>query len=214
MEFIPPTLVARENELQEITDYVVNTPFSTENLWVSGNAGLGKTLTCKFFATKVEKEKLGKAFYMGCEKSIRNSIDKVRTHYHLPIARRDISASTFASAVLEAFPNTKYFFIIDEPDKAYAKRDIANFVHCLWNYLIDEHCKFSFLFISKFDVVRAGKIFPADTLSRLQLKSVIFPVYDAPEIVAILRQRLDHVMDSYKYGLPTSRHPSISYDTS
>jgi Cdc6-like AAA superfamily ATPase len=202
LEWVPQTLVARENELQEIRDYVVNTPFSTENLWVSGKAGLGKTLTCKFLASQIERDHIGKTFYMICEKSIRNSIDKVRTHYHLPMSRRDISASTFASAVLEAFPSMKYFFIIDEPDKAYAKRDIANFIHSLWNYLIDEHCKFSFLFISKFDMAHARKIFPTDTLSRLQLKELPFSPYDAPEIVAILKQRLDYVVQSYKYDLP------------
>jgi hypothetical protein len=34
LEFIPTTLVARDKQLKEIEEYVVNTPYSTENVWI------------------------------------------------------------------------------------------------------------------------------------------------------------------------------------
>jgi Cdc6-like AAA superfamily ATPase len=139
---------------------------------------------------------------MACEKSMRNSINKVRHQYHLPMTEREISGTGFANAIMELYPERKYYFIIDEPDKVYAKRDITGFVHSLWNYLIEQNARFSFIFVSKVDVSKAADLFQAtDTLSRLQLKPLIFPVYDAKEIVAILKQRLDLVVDSYKYDL-------------
>jgi Cdc6-like AAA superfamily ATPase len=204
LEFMPSKLVGRDKQLKELTDIVVNTAFSNENVWIEGNPGLGKTLTAKFFGNQINKTNSGKALYMACEKSIKNSIDKVRLRYDLPLSKRDISSNGFANSVLKAFPNQKYYFIIDEPDKAYAKRDIANFVHCVWNFLIEESAEFSFIFVSKYSLARIHKVFPLDakdTLSRLQLKPIIFPIYDAPEIVTILRQRLDLIMDNRKYDL-------------
>jgi Cdc6-like AAA superfamily ATPase len=202
LEFIPTTLVARDKQLKEIENIVVNTAYSSENIWISGGPGLGKTLTVRFFAKHVMEERHEPAFYMACEKSMRNSIDKVRHQYHLPMTQRELSGTGFGAAIIKRYPNLKYYFIIDEPDKVYAKVDITGFVHSLWNYLIEENAKFSFIFVSKLDVSKAASLFQAkDTMSRLQLKPIIFPVYDAKEIVAILRQRLDLVIDNYKYDL-------------
>lgn len=204
LEFVPSTLVARENQLEELRKLVVASTFSNENAWVCGGPGLGKTLTVKFLANEIDQKRLGKSFYMLCEKSIRNAINRVRVRYHLPTPKRDISASSLAQAMLKAYPDQRYYIIIDEPDKAYAKRDITNFVHCLWNVLIDENAQFSFIFVSKYDLTRTATIFgdnAADTISRLQLKPIIFPVYSAPEIVTILRQRLDLIMKPYQYDV-------------
>lgn len=202
LEFIPTILVARDKQLKEIEDIVVNTTYSSENVWVSGRSGLGKTLTARFFAKRVTEQQHDPAFYMACEKSMRNSINKVRHQYHLPMTEREISGTGFANAIMELYPSRKYYFIIDEPDKVYAKRDITGFVHSLWNYLIEQNARFSFIFVSKVDMSKAPNLFQAtDTLSRLQLKPIIFPEYEAKEIVAILRQRLDLVVDTYKYDM-------------
>lgn len=199
---MPKTLVGRTEQLADV-DKLLDSEYSNENLWIEGGTGLGKTTTLKFFIAKVNHNGTGRAFYIPCEKSMKNSIDRVRISARLPLAKRDISSTGFAQAVMKAFPNQRYFFVIDEPDKVYAKRDISNFIHCLWNLLIDGGCKFNFIFISKYSITRMmSKVFPSeadDTFSRLQPKSIIFPVYTVPEIVAILQQRLD--LQNVRYDL-------------
>ena len=89
-------------------------------------------------------------------------------------------------------------FIIDEPQKARNMKDVDSFIFSLYQTFLGK-AKFCFIFLSQMRYENASRSFAEDTLSRLQLKPMIFTMYDAPQIVSILKQRLDYALKPEAY---------------
>jgi Cdc6-like AAA superfamily ATPase len=191
-DFKPPRLLFRDKQLQEIFRFATKNSLP-ENLWIEGEPGLGKTLTCRFFADEVEARSLGKVFYLNCERSIRKVMENLKITYNLPVAKKDVSPSTLAMAILREYQDADLIvFIIDEPEKAYSFKDVDAFVHTLYNTMLGKK-DFSIIFASKILYTKARRLFHRDTLSRLQLHPIVFPMYDVPQIVEIVKQRLQYM---------------------
>ena len=201
-EFIPNQIIARTEQLNEIFKLTI-IPYTNSNLWIEGDQGLGKTLIVRdFFAKEVENRTLGKIFYIYCEASFRSALADMCRAMNLHIPYRQIGAGSIAYEVLKTYPECpRYIFVIDEPEKIYksAVKDIADFVHALYNHLLVAQKPFNILFISRENKNKASRTFSADTLSRLKLQGVIFPCYTSPQITEILKQRLDISLEPDQY---------------
>jgi Cdc6-like AAA superfamily ATPase len=198
-EYQPPQLIVRDAELAQIKDYVEGQDL---NVWVEGKPGLGKTLTCKFYMQDLERERRAKVFFVRADASFKDAVYNAQKYYGLTIPRREICGTRFAEEFTKKFLDAeRYVFLIDEPERVWATRDIAGFIHTFYNTMLDLHKKFNIMFVSgRINLKRVERTFPEETISRLRLQSVIFSAYHVPQILAIFKQRLPLVIkDSSQY---------------
>jgi len=192
----PPVLLFRDEQLREMFQLTVEAGIP-HNLWLQGEQGLGKTLTCQFFADEIEARGLGKAFFLKCERSMRSAMMKLKERHRLNISGKFLSPSTIASAALSQAPDGLLAFIIDEPENAYSLNDVLHFAHTVYNSLVDESARFTIIFASRMLFVKAAKILRVD--SRLKAYPISFPPYSEGQIWQILKQRLDIALKEGAY---------------
>jgi Cdc6-like AAA superfamily ATPase len=196
-DFQPPVLLYRDEQLQRMLQ--LTTSGYPENLWLEGDKGLGKTLTCKHFASELEARGMGKAFFMQCTYSLGKSMEKMRDDYHLDISKRSLSPSSIASAIVKKYPQAPLItLIIEEPEECRSWRDIRRFTHALYNALLEQcgRLKFNICFTSRVLYVNALKELEGEHDSRLQLRPMLFPAYNEEQIVGILKQRLTYAFEN------------------
>ena len=187
-DYKPPVLLFRDEQLRQMFQMTVEARIP-HNLWLQGEQGLGKTLTCQFFADEVEARGLGKVFFLRCERSMRNAMMKLCERYRLNISKKFLSPSAIASAALEQTPDGLLAFVIDEPESSYSLKDVVSFAHTLYNTLVDESARFAIIFASRMLFIKAARILSAD--SRLKAYPISFAPYSEGQIRQILRQRLE-----------------------
>ena len=185
-------LIERDAELQLIREYVENKDL---NVWVEGKPGVGKTHTARFYAKQSGLENGVRVIYVHADASIKDAVCHGQKAYGLQIPRKEICGTRFAEEFVKTYPDAdRYVLIIDEPERVWARRDVATFVHTYYDAMLSSHKAFNIVFVSgRINLQKAESFFPRETLSRLQLKSVIFSVYNVRQIIQILEQRLAYV---------------------
>jgi len=200
-DFEPPILLYRDEQLQRMLQ--LTTSGYPENLWLEGDKGLGKTLTCRYFAKELEARGIGKTFFLQCSRSLGKSMEMMRDQYHLNIPKRSLSPSSIATAIAKQHPQFPLItFVIEEPEECRSWNDIRHFVHSLYNALLNQRgrLRFSICFTSRVLFTNAIRELEDRYDSRLQLSPIIFPAYSEEQVVGILKQRLTYALeDSSKY---------------
>jgi Cdc6-like AAA superfamily ATPase len=198
-EFKPPKLLYRDEQLQKMMSLVYERGLP-ENLWLEGEKGLGKTLTCRCFADEVQARGNNRVFIMRCERSIKMSLENMCEVYRVHVPKKRLSPSSVARKIVEDNPNVDLLvFIIDEPEEVHPFNEVAHFTHSLYNALSDLREKFGFrfsiCFASRILYINAVRLMEGRRDSRLGLRPVSFPPYNADQIVGILRQLLSIMFD-------------------
>lgn len=189
----PPTLLHRDKELRQILRFTVELP-APQNLWIEGEKGLGKTLTCKFFAQEVKARNAGAVVYIQCGSSFNQSAKAAceREGVHVPF--RALNPYGIVSTLLKQRPGeAAYYFVIDDPERVRDTRSIDNFVRDVYNILNYHGKRHAVLMVTRMSLKRAYSVFEvlkAD--SRLHPTPIIFQPYSAGEIVQIFKQRLHY----------------------
>lgn len=170
-----------------------------QSMWGQGDKGFGKTLTAKCFVDEVQARGVALCFYFDWEHKLTKTLEGVNEKYGLDIPSYTLSASSIARKIIETTsPNQLLVFLIDEPQKAWSIKDVDDTVFRLYQAFLGQR-KASFIFLSQLRYRLVEKHFSPDTLSRLQLKPIIFGAYDVPQMVDILKQRLDLMLKPEQY---------------
>lgn len=196
-DFKPPKLLHRDEQLQKMLWSTIESGIP-ENLWLEGGKGLGKTLTCKCFADEVEARGICKVFFLQCEKSMKRALESMCSIYNLPVSTRGTSPSSVALAAHKIYRDVPILtFIIEEPESASSLPNMGSFVHVLYNTLLNVRgrLRFNICFTSRLLYAVAEREFECEKDSRLGLKPIIFNTYGVPQIIDILKQRLDLMFD-------------------
>jgi len=192
-EWNPPFLLHRDKELRKILHFTIESPIP-ENLWIEGAKGLGKTLTCKFFAQEVKARNAGVVFYISCGPSFNQALKTAFEKEGVHIPMRMLSTYGAVSTLLKQLPSEKpYYFIIDDPEHVRDPRSIDDFVRDAYNILTWEGKKYAILIVTRISLKKAYSVYEvlkAD--SRLHPIPIIFQPYNAAEIAQILKQRLHY----------------------
>ncbi len=196
-EYKPPKLLHREEQLRKMMKLVYESELP-ENLWLEGDKGLGKTLTCKFFADEVQARGNNLVLTLRCRRSIRKALENMCRAYGIEVSKKWLSPSAVVRKVLEDRPNIDLLvFIIDEPEEAYRFSEVYHFAHDLYNSLVDARERFGFrwsiCFASRILYVKAVRLLEGEKDSRLGLRPVVFPAYNADQIVDIMKLLLDEM---------------------
>lgn len=190
-DWIPPKLLHREDELRQMLEHAAETSLPS-NLWVEGAKGLGKTLTCKFFAEEVVAKALGTPFYIQCEPSFTNSLRRVYVEKGIKVRQRDVSPSWFADVVLRAFPDERmFYFIIDDPETVKDLRVVDGFIRHIYNVMTSRGRQFSIIVVTRMSLTYAERVMESlKSDSRLRPIPIVFKPYNVSEMTNILKQRL------------------------
>jgi len=196
-DFKPPTLLYRNEQLQELFNLCLH-PIPG-HVWCQGNKGLGKTLTARVFADEVETRENSKCYFFEWQSSLKRTLETINAKYNFKIPNYTLGASTIARKIIdETSKDDLVCIIIDEPQKAHFMRDVDNTAFQFYQAFLGKR-RFSLIFLSQMRYAVARRYFSPDTLSRLQLKPIIFPSYTIPEIVEILKQRLTYMLEPDQY---------------
>jgi Cdc6-like AAA superfamily ATPase len=192
----PPTLLYRDKELRQILHLTVEAPVPN-NLWIEGEKGLGKTLTCQFFAQEVEARGAGAVFYVQCGSSFIQSLRMAceREGVHVPF--RNLNPLGVVSAVLKKSPNlTTYYWVIDDPERVRDPRSLNDFVRDAYNVFNQQGKRHAILIATRMSLKKAYAFL--DVLksdSRLHPQPLIFQPYGVDEMVKIFEQRLHYAFE-------------------
>jgi Cdc6-like AAA superfamily ATPase len=189
----PPTLLYRDKELAQMLNYTTEAPIPC-NLWIEGEKGLGKSLTCKFFCQEVEARGRGTAFYIQCGSSFKSSIKEICEKRGLRVTFRDLNPIGVVKSILKWRPEEDTFFlIIDDPERVRDTRAVDDFIRDAYDTFLNNGRRHATIVASRLSVRKASEIFEClRSDSRLHPTPIVFRPYTTEEIVQILRQRLHY----------------------
>jgi Cdc6-like AAA superfamily ATPase len=195
----PPALLFRNIQLQQMLELSAK-PLPS-NMHLQGDPGLGKTLTTRFFRDEIEASGMGACFHIEVEHKISDTLKNLKARYHFDIPDYTLSAPTITAEILKETDKKKLVcLIVDEPKKAHSLRDVDSMLFSFYQAFLG-HRKLSIIMVSQMIHSSLRHHFSRDTLSRLRLKPILFPSYDVPEIVKILKQRLTYMLDESQYDV-------------
>lgn len=192
----PPILLHREKELRCMLGLTVESQMPC-NLWVEGAKGLGKTLTCRFFAGEVRARGAGKPFYIQCGTSLNKSIEVACSREGIRLKQRELNPMGFINAILKAFPEEKaYYLILDDPENVKDIRTVDGFIRDAYNTLTNAGKKFAIIVVTRMSMKYAERVMRVlGSDSRLNPYPLVFNSYSVPEITNILEQRLNFAFE-------------------
>jgi len=199
-EYKPSKLMFRDKQLQQLIKCATH-PAPT-NAYLQGGRGFGKTLTTKFFEDEVTARGLGNVFRIQWDSSRKEALRQTSLDYGLAIPAYRLGAFALAREFAErTAPEGVIAVVIDEPEKAFNMREVASFIHSFHNIMVNSlHRRFSIIIASRMIYPWFRKNLPDDTLSRFGIvEPTFFAPYNAPQIVEILKQRLDIMFDDKPY---------------
>lgn len=172
------------------------------NYWVYGDAGLGKTLTCRYFGREVEARGLGKTYYLPIKE--RQSLRKALFNFALSemLPGRTGLKQLLTQLITRDNP-ARVFFIIDDYQniQPWSKPYFDGFLFGLYEHLtellpfneLNIPQRFSIIIISQINPRNIPNYLSESVQSRLQLRTLSFGPYSAFELVEIFQQRLNYV---------------------
>jgi len=198
-DYKPPVLLFRDEHLKrmlELTTFPI-----PANIWVQGDKGLGKTLTARFLSAEIEARRIGKCYYVECQKTFTATLKELRDNYKFKIPTYVLSPATITRKIVEQTEKDDLVCLIfDEPRKAMQIKDFDNGLYWFYNSFLGKR-KLSIIILSQIRFPVIHRIFASDTLSRMRFKPILFENYDVPQIVEILKQRLQIMLDPNQYEL-------------
>lgn len=201
LDYKPPTLLHRDEQFKEMFNLITH-PIP-HNVWAQGDAGRGKSLTARFLKDEIEARGIGKCFLFEWESSYVKALQRMNERYNLQIPKYALSPSQIATKIIKLTKEDDLVcIIVDEPQKAHFMKDVDNTVFSLFQTFQGQR-RCSFVVLSQIRYALVRKYFAPDTLSRLQLKPILFGHYDVPEIADILEQRLHYALESGQYDYKT-----------
>jgi Cdc6-like AAA superfamily ATPase len=198
-DYKPPLLLFRAEQLNAM--FKLATHPVPSNIYIQGDHGLGKTLTTRFFRDEIEASGAGKCYHIEVKHKIVDTLKDMKSRCGFEVPDYMLSPSSLTEEILrESEKEDLICLIIDEPQKAHSMQDIN---HMIFDFYQDffEKRKLSIIIVSQMIFSILPQHLLPDTLSRLQLKPILFPNYDVPEIVEILKQRLHYMLDESQYEL-------------
>ena len=196
----PPVLLVRDREFKILFDNANANP--SFHFWITGNEGSGKTLTATFLSSEIDAQAIGNSYLISCSRSPKDTIKNFCEEQKIKPTTSETEA--FRTLIKRDKPN-KAFIIFDDYQKVIpqAKKFFDNIIFNIYEYLQKQSVQGTFLIISQIPFDRKEEYFKADTLSRLQLKPLIFSNYSEGELFKIIKQRLDYSLysfDQYEEG--------------
>lgn len=198
-DFKPTALLFRNEQYTEMLKLALHPIPSC--MWCQGDKGLGKTLTTRFFSDEVHAKGAGKCYYVDWKSKLTKTLEDLNVRYAFGIPNYALGVSTIAQKIIQTTRESDTIcIIIDEPLKAHHIGDVDATVFDLYQTFLNKR-KLSIIFLSQMRLSVALKTFSPDTISRLQLKPIIFPQYNITEIVQILNQRLNLMLSTEQYDI-------------
>ena len=185
----PNKLLIRDKQLNTLLDKC--TRKFPENFWITGDRGLGKTLTAELFCQRIEGSYLITFRSHIFRETMR---DFALTHGIIP--RSTDHPITLMMKVFEKEGYDKIVIFMDDVDKLgrYLRRDFGVYLHDLYDRLQETYGdNFSINIITTRPYQESFKIIKGLAESRLKLKPLLFPRYSKKEIVTLLNQRLQYI---------------------
>jgi Cdc6-like AAA superfamily ATPase len=186
--WIPNELLIRNKELQILNENSKdNFP---QNLWIYGDKGLGKSLTTRIFSQMNQN-----VFVLNCtSQSFKDSVKRFCLSHNV-IPRSDESPVTQLINVVANITPSELTICFDDVDKLgrYLKRDFGPYLHDLYDRLMEKNIKFSINVITTADYEDVNKFLSSPAQSRLKFKPLKFHRYTSPEIITLLKQRLQYI---------------------
>jgi len=196
-EYKPPTLLYRNVQLEKMLNYATH-PLPS-NMFGQGDKGLGKTLTARIFSDEVEARGIGKCYYVKWQRKLTSTLKDLNDNYTLKIRGYTLSTAEICHAIInQTDKNDLCCLIIDEPQNAYSWKDVDRAIFDFYEHFLGQR-KFCLIMLSQVRFLTLSQYFAPDTMSRLRLKPILFPSYDAPEIVEIVKQRLQYMLEPNQY---------------
>ena len=195
-DWSPPTLLYRDKELREILRLTVEAP-APSNLWIEGGKGLGKTLTCQFFAQEAKARGAGVVFYVQCGSSLNQSLKRACEREGVRVPYRNLNPLGVVSAALKQHPSSKaYYWVIDDPERVRDTRSLSDFIRDAYNIFNQHGKRYAMLIVTRMSLKKAYtylEVFKED--SRLHPAPIIFQPYGVDEMIKIFEQRLHYAFE-------------------
>jgi len=190
-EWTPPKLLIRDRQLTQLFNNY-NSPIK-ENFWISGQRGLGKTLTAKIFSKMTSN-----TFILECTNpSFKKNVMNFAMRHGIKPKAFDSVISLILEPMIERLSSEgKVTLFIDDIDRlggGIVKRDFSTYLASLYDQLLSITDQFSIHIISTKPITFAEKSLSDWCMSRLKFKSLFFPRYSKNEIKQLLQQRLQYI---------------------
>ena len=177
LEFIPPTLPARDRELEEIFSHVAGS--FPKNLFVYGPRGVGKTATLRRFCEEYNRRGLGRAVYVPFRRTVSATWEAL-----FP----DAPGRKRGEALLLKAVGERGVIVFDEVQDLYRKADLSFILFTLHESMRGVPV----ILVSVMSLFEFQRSFLSESVaSRYQFHPLIFRAYNREEIKMILRQRLE-----------------------
>jgi len=190
--WVPPKLLVRD---QQFNTLVANHQSSySQNLLITGDKGLGKTLTAQMFSRLTPN-----TFIVDCV-----SPSFIKNIYNFAM-KHGVKPTTYSSpvelivqAVQSSIKNksekiTIFFDDVDRLDGTVLKRDLSSYLASLYDVMQKQVENFSIHLITTKSLDYIEKKLTDWCLSRLKLQPLFFPRYTKKEIIMLLKQRLEFI---------------------
>jgi Cdc6-like AAA superfamily ATPase len=187
--WIPNKLLLRDAQLNTLLENL-DKPFPS-NFWITGDKGLGKTLTATILSQIRED-----VFIIKCEtQSFKETAKKFAISNSVIPKALDAPLTTIIKTLEVKAKNKTAHIIFDDIDKLqrYFKRDFALYAQGLYDTLLSEGYKFSIHVITTLPFKTAERVISSPAMSRLKFKPLLFPRYSKHEIATLLQQRLQFI---------------------
>ncbi len=192
--FVPDVLLHRENELRKMMQCMAPALQGKKptNALIYGKTGSGKSICAKKVLSKLENEKKTSVngVYLNCRvyDSRYKIIQKTVSNFDAGVARTGYSFSLLYEKVLDHLEtNSKHLLLVlDEIDVV---KDLDNLVYTLTR-ANDDLKQGSISMVGISNKLTFKQKLDARSRSSLCEEEIVFPPYDAPQLQAILLQRV------------------------
>ncbi|MEM1552159.1 MAG: hypothetical protein QXH03_05790 [Candidatus Bathyarchaeia archaeon] len=192
-EYVPPQVLFRDRQLQMLRENIED---HLTHFYLEGPKSSGKTVTVRKFLEEIRQVPNHFPIYVQGDRAITNSLTKAiekALGRKLRFMERPFHA-------IQDIPAEHVHLCIDDIQNV-AKYKIFNpLLHQLYESCLEYGKKLHLILVGTLIYPEFMKYIRPDVESRYRFKPILFEFYDALEIEAILRQRLDLIQIPYEEG--------------
>ncbi|MCS7124525.1 MAG: hypothetical protein NZ932_03820 [Candidatus Bathyarchaeota archaeon] len=192
-EYVPPQILFRDQQFQALKEGVDD---HLTHYYLEGPKSSGKTVTVRKFLEETAKMENHASIYVQGDRAIINSLTKAvekALNRKLHFMERPFHA-------LKSFPQEHIHICIDDIQNLVKYRIFNPLLHQLYESCLEYNKKLHLILVGTHVYPLFMKFIREDVESRYRFKPVLFEFYDAPEIEAIIKQRLDLIHIPYDDG--------------
>jgi len=189
-DYVPKQLMFRDKELQILRESVED--FWT-NYYIEGPKSSGKTVTVKKFIEESQQLQEHSSLYIGGGRALMHNFEvALETALGRKLKFREHAFDAF-----QKLEGKHIHLVIDDINKLFQMPSFNNFLHSVFECCLENHKHLHLICVGTISFPQFMKRIRDDVESRYHFRPIIFQFYDAPEIEAIIKQRLEIIGVSY-----------------